>query len=137
VATPLVLLLLALSLFGLPLAPVGALLFLTLSWVGAVYGRLAIGAWLLDEVPPRLATVGVDRPPIDNRWAALLVGSLPVGVLIQMPYLGPAVDTVVVALGLGALVRIVIRTYRRTERSKAAEQPSASLDTSSAVSDDE
>ena len=132
------LLLLALSLFGLPLAPVGALLFLTLSWVGAVYGRLAIGAWLLDGVPPpRLATVGVDRPPIDNRWAALLVGSLLVGVLIQMPYLGPAVDTVVVALGLGALVRIVIRTYRRTERSKAAEQPSASLDTSSAVSDDE
>ncbi|WP_318571080.1 hypothetical protein [Salinigranum marinum] len=75
VATPLILLLFALSLFGLPIALVGGLLFVVVSWIGAIYGRFAIGVWLLDVVPRQLAFVGAkgDRsrtagPPCSSGW---------------------------------------------------------------------
>lgn len=116
VAVPLVLLLVALSLFGLPLALVGALLLLVLSWVGSLYGRFAVGVWLLDVVPRSLAAVGTERGPVENRWAALFVGLVVVALLIQVPYVGRVVDVVVVALGVGALARLVYAGYRRTER---------------------
>ncbi|WP_435348657.1 hypothetical protein [Haloarchaeobius sp. HRN-SO-5] len=117
VVTPLLLLLLVLSLFGFPLALVGGGLFLLASWVGAIYGRFAVGVWLLDVIPRGLSAVGVEQSPIENRWAALFLGLILVGLAIRIPYLGRVVDGVVVALGLGALVRIFLRTYRETERS--------------------
>jgi hypothetical protein len=144
VATPLVLLLFALSLFGLPLALVGSVLFVFLAWVGAIYGRFAVGVWLLDVVPRRLALVGAEREPIENRWAALLVGLVVVGLLIHIPYLGRVVDVVVIALGLGAIAQIVFRTYRRTERSARSTPsvdttpvaPTSPVDTTSVASED-
>ena len=119
VATPLVLLLFALSLFGLPIALVGGLLFVVVSWIGAIYGRFAIGVWLLDVVPRQLAFVGGEGRPIENRWAALLVGLVVVGLAIRIPYLGLVVDIVVIAVGVGAIAQIGLQTYRRTERTTA------------------
>lgn len=123
VAVPLLLLLLALSLFGLPLALAGAVAFVVLSWVGAVYVRIAIGTWLLAAVPRALSRVGGDYPPVKNRWAGLLVGAVVVAVLLAVPVLGGLVDILVIALGLGAVGRLVSRAYRRTERSRGTGSP--------------
>lgn len=120
VVTPIVLLLFALSLFAIPMALVGGLLFLVLSWVGAIYGRFLVGAWLLDVVPHLLSYAGVERSRIENRWAALFAGLIVVGLLIRIPYLGRFVDLVVLALGVGAIGQIVYGTYRRTERAESA-----------------
>lgn len=124
VAAPLVLLLFALSLFGLPIALVGGLVYFVVAWAGAIYGRFAVGVWLLAVVPRQLSLVGVEREPIENRWAALLVGLLVVGLAIQIPYLGPVVDVVVIAVGLGAITKMWLQTYRRTERSTATGEAS-------------
>jgi hypothetical protein len=114
--TPLVLLLFGLSLFGIPVALAGTGVYLVLGWVGAVYGRFTVGTWLLAAIPRLLTYADVDVQPVENRWAALLVGSLLVGVLALLPAVGPVFDALVLLLGLGALTRLVYGWYRRTER---------------------
>lgn len=115
---PLVLLLFGLSLFGIPLAIAGAALLVVLWWVGAVYGRFAVGMWLLAAVPRALSALDGDWEPAENRWAGLLVGVFGVALLARIPYLGPVVDAVVALLGVGALVQLTTRAYRRSERSE-------------------
>jgi hypothetical protein len=88
---------------------------------------------MLDAVPPRLSIVGVDQASTENRWAALFVGLVVVGLLIHVPYLGRLVDVVVITFGLGTLARIGLRTYRRTERSLTA--PGVPSDTTSIPTD--
>jgi hypothetical protein len=130
VAVPLLLLLFALSLFGLPLALAGAVSFAVLAWVGAVYVRVAVGTWLLAAVPRAISRFGGEYPPVENRWAGLFVGAVVVAVLLAVPVLGRLVDLVVLGLGLGALARLAGRTYRRTERPRdaGASEPTVGAD---------
>ncbi|MFC6837362.1 bactofilin family protein [Halomarina ordinaria] len=99
-AVPLVLVLFAITIVGLPITFLGAFLFVLVAWMGSVYGRVAVGAWLL-----RFADVR-------NRWAALVVGLLVVGVLTLVPILGGLVEFVVTLLGLGALATVLYRAAR-------------------------
>jgi hypothetical protein len=117
---PVVLLVLGLSLFGIPLAVAGAAVYLVLWWVGAVYGRFTVGLWLLGAVPRVLEAVGVDVGSVENRWAGLLVGVAVVGLLVLVPTVGPAFETAAVLLGLGGLSRLAYRAYHRTERAERA-----------------
>lgn len=117
---PVVLALFGLSLFGIPLALVGAALLVALWWVGAVYGRFAAGMCLLAAVPRALAALGIDSQPVTNRWAGLLVGVVVVALLTRIQYLGSVVDAAVVLLGAGALVRVAYRAYGRSEQSGGA-----------------
>lgn len=119
---PVVLLLVGLSLFGVPLAVVGAALYLVFWWVGAVYGRFTVGMWLLGAVPRALAAVDVDADVswVENGWAGLLVGAFAVGFLVQIPIAGPTVEAAVLLLGLGGVSRLAYRSYRRTERGDPA-----------------
>ena len=121
ILAPILLVLFGLSLFGIPLALSGIVLFVVLSWIGTVYGRFAVGLWLLAAVPRALAYAGLDVSAVENRWAGLLVGAISVGLLVRLPYLGPVLEGVVLVLGLGAVARLAYRTYRRTERGEAAE----------------
>lgn len=101
VAIPILLVLVAITIIGIPLAVVGAILFGLLVWVALVYGRFAVGAWLLS-----LADV-------ENRWLALVVGLLLLGLLALIPWVGGLIDFVVVLLGLGAVATLAYSGYRR------------------------
>jgi len=116
IVTPLVLLVLALSLFGLPIALAGGAAYVLAGWVGAAYGRFAVGTWLLAGVARALTYVDVETEPVRNRWARLFVGYLAVLILLRVPYLGTVVDTVVLALGLGAITVVGFDAYARSER---------------------
>ncbi|MFB6298699.1 MAG: polymer-forming cytoskeletal protein [Halobacteriales archaeon] len=90
-----------LTLVGIPLAIVGFVLFGVGLWVGSVYGRFAIGIWILSLI---------DR---QHRWIALLAGVVVIGLLTRVPWVGGLLEFVVMLLGFGALGRELYRTYRR------------------------
>lgn len=100
VVVPVLLVLLTVTIVGIPLALVGALLFGLSLWVALVLGRFAVGAWLLS-----LADV-------DNRWAALVVGLVLLAVLASIPWIGWVFDLAVVLLGLGAMTAVGYAGYR-------------------------
>jgi len=106
IAVPVALGLVAITIVGIPLSLAGSVAFGLLVWIGTVYGRYALGAWLLG-----LADT-------ENRWLALIVGVVVVAVLSFVPILDPLVRFAVFLLGFGALVRGLLRTYtdRRGER---------------------
>ncbi|MUW14978.1 cell shape determination protein CcmA [Halorubrum sp. CBA1125] len=91
IATPILLVLVAITIVGIPLALVGIAAYVVALWVGSVYGRYALGSWVLDRL---------DRP---NRWAALLIGVVGVAAIGLIPWIGGLVDLLVLLLGVGAL----------------------------------
>lgn len=99
VGVPIVLIIVAITIIGIPLSIIGALLFLMAAWAGAIYGRLAVGSWLLSLVD------------YDNRWASLLVGLVVVALATRIPFLGWLISGVVLLLGLGALTWVLYATY--------------------------
>ncbi|WP_254545554.1 bactofilin family protein [Halomarina pelagica] len=113
IAVPVVLVLFAVTVVGIPITILGALLFAFAVWIGSVYGRVAVGAWLL-----RYADV-------ENRWAALLVGFVVVGLLTLVPVLGGIVRAVVALLGLGALALVAYAAYRGRGEEREATGPPA------------
>jgi cytoskeletal protein CcmA (bactofilin family) len=101
VAVPVALALLAVTIVGLPLSLFGLVAYVLALWIGAVYGRLVVGTWLLDQVD------------VDNRWIALLVGLVLVGLVTRVPWVGGLVELVVLLLGFGALASLLTVGYRR------------------------
>ncbi|WP_331232619.1 bactofilin family protein [Natronorarus salvus] len=110
IAVPLVLVLVALTVIGIPLSIGGAIAFAFLLWIGVVYGRFAIGAWLLSLAG------------MDNLWLALVGGLLVGAVLSQVPFIGGLLNVVILLLGLGALATGLYE-YRRRSRPSSAPAP--------------
>lgn len=103
VGIPLVLVLLVLTIVGIPLAVVlGVPLLVVGGWVALVYGRFAVAAWALGHLGYR------------SRWAALVAGVVGLGLGGLVPYVGGLVDAVVFVLGLGAVALTLYE--RRTAR---------------------
>jgi hypothetical protein len=100
VVVPLMLVLLAITIIGIPLSILGALLFALVLWTGFVLGAYAVGDWL------------VSLADSENRWLALVVGLLAVAVVNLIPILGGLVNFVVLLLGLGAFALGMRRSYR-------------------------
>ncbi|WP_440991776.1 hypothetical protein [Haloarchaeobius baliensis] len=115
-AVPVALLMLGLSLFGIPLALAGTAVYLVFWWLGAVFGRFTVGLWVLGAVSQGLAAVDIEVRRVENRWAGLLVGTFVVGLLVLLPFVGPVIESLVLLLGLGGVTRLAYRSYRRTER---------------------
>lgn len=113
---PAILLILGLSLLGLPLALAGVLLLSIVAWVGSALGRFAVGTWVLSLTPRLFEAAGQEPPDLENRWLGLVVGYVVVGLLIRVPVVGAAFDTVVLVLGVGALGFLGVEAYRRSER---------------------
>ncbi|WP_440990351.1 bactofilin family protein [Haloarchaeobius baliensis] len=107
-ALPVVLVLLALTLVGIPFAVAGAVLFGLFAWVALVYGRFALGSWL------------VARTGGDNRWVALTVGLLLGALFGLLPIVGGVIDGVVSLVGLGALLLVLYARYGRGSREEPA-----------------
>ncbi|MFC4540754.1 polymer-forming cytoskeletal protein [Halosolutus amylolyticus] len=108
VGIPILLIAIAITIVGIPVSIVGSLLFGLLVWIGVVYGRFAVAAWLLAAVD------------VGNRWLALVVGLLGGAILGLIPVLGDLINFVILLLGLGALT---IGLYARRRQSR--ETPTA------------
>lgn len=100
VAVPVVLVLVAITIIGIPLTILGAIAFGIVAWVGSVYGQYAVGAWALAQFET------------DNRWLALVVGLVGFALLGQIPVLGGFLDLVAFLLGLGAFTLGLRNSYR-------------------------
>lgn len=112
IACPIALVIVAITVIGLPIAIAGLAMFVVLLWIASVYGRYVVGSLLLELA---------DR---DNRWGALAVGIVVVGILghLPVPVLGSVVRFVVVLIGLGILalgLRGVYVTVRERSTSPA------------------
>lgn len=100
VATPVALVLVAITIVGIPLSLVGLFVYLIGIWLGIVYGRYLLGAFLLSLAD------------YENRWLALVVGLLVMVAATRIPYVGGLADLAVLVWGLGALAMGVYAAYR-------------------------
>jgi len=107
VGIPTVLLVTALTVIGLPITLVGTVAFFLIAWAGLMYGRIALGMWILSLVD------------ITNRWLGLLLGLLLGTILWEIPYVGGPSNFVLLLLGTGALLATVVRRQRRIQQTKA------------------
>lgn len=113
VAGPLALVLVALTIVGIPIALVGIAAYLIAVWLGIVYGRYVLGAWLLSLAG------------YENRWLALLVGMLVMSVVTWIPVVGGLADLAVLVWGLGALGLGLYTAFRRGRSGGEAEPAAA------------
>jgi len=120
VAVPLVLVLLAVTIIGIPLSLLGAVGFGLMAWAGSVYGQYAIGVWALDRV---------DR---GNRWLALGVGIVGFTLLGAVPFVGWLFDLVAFLLGLGAFTLALRTSYRNRGQDETSGGRQTTLDESGA-----
>ena len=95
IGTPIALVILAVTIVGIPLSIVGFVLFGAVVWAATVYGAVVLGTWLL--------SLGDYR----NRWAALVVGVVAVAVVQRIPVVGGVARLVVLVIGLGALATVL------------------------------
>jgi hypothetical protein len=102
VGVPVALLLVALTIVGIPLSLAGIVAFALLLWVAFVYGGLVAGTWLLSLV---------ER---DGRWLALATGLVVVAIVDLIPFVGGIVHFLVLLVGLGAFV-LAVRGVRSDE----------------------
>ena len=116
VGVPILLIAVAITVIGIPITIVGAFLFALVAWIGVVYGRFAVAAWILSAVG------------VDNRWLALVVGLVAGAILSQVPWVGGLVNFLVFLLGLGAL-SVGLYAHRRgrgsPEPATATTQPAS------------
>ncbi|QSG03082.1 bactofilin family protein [Natranaeroarchaeum sulfidigenes] len=101
IVVPIVLGLLVLSVLGIPIALVGFLLFAVFLWIATVYGRFAVGMWLLSVASAR------------NRWLGLIIGLPLVALVAQLPYVGSLIAGLVTLVGVGA-VTLALRDAKAT-----------------------
>ncbi|MES3518289.1 MAG: polymer-forming cytoskeletal protein [Natronomonas sp.] len=82
----------AITIVGLPIAVALLAVGAVGAWVAAIYGRYVVGAIVLSYTD------------VENRYLALLVGVVGVGLLGLVPFLGIAIRAIVLLLGAGVLV---------------------------------
>jgi len=115
IAVPIVLVILAITIVGIPLSVGGAIVFGIGIWVAVVYGQYAVAAWLL-------GLAGAD-----NRWLALVVGLVGFTILGAIPFVGSLLEFFALLLGLGAITLGLREGYRsRRERRTEGQQTTLS-----------
>lgn len=110
IGVPILLALVAVSVVGIPFSLVGILFFLFIIWVGLVYGRFAVGFWL------------VRRAGSNSLWLGLIVGLLVAAALELVPIVGNFLNLLILLVGLGALF---IGLYRQRQRPASPESTGA------------
>lgn len=114
VGTPIALVLIALTIVGIPITIFGALAYGLGIWLAIILGRYVVGVWLLSLVD------------VQNRWLALVTGLVAMAILTRVPYVGDVLDLLVLVVGLGALALGLLRGYRR--RRGRSEPPTEATD---------
>ncbi|MCU4718679.1 bactofilin family protein [Halapricum hydrolyticum] len=106
---PIGLVLLAVTIIGIPLTIAGFVAFALLAWVALLYGRIAVAAWALRQAD------------VDNRWLALVVGIVGFGLLGRIPILGGLISLATFLLGLGAIALVLVELRRGSGDSEEPE----------------
>jgi cytoskeletal protein CcmA (bactofilin family) len=101
IGIPLVLVLVAVTVVGLPLSILGFMALGLVVFAAAALAEYTVGAWALSYTD------------VDSRWIALVAGVLGVAILSRIPLVGRLVDFVVFLLGFGAVLTLLYRRYRR------------------------
>lgn len=89
----------AITVIGLPIAVALLMVTLVLAWLAAIYGRYVVGQWLLSYTSR------------ENRYLALFVGVVLIGLLGLIPYLGFVIRALVFLLGAGVVALACRRLY--------------------------
>lgn len=97
---PVVLAAVAITLVGIPLSLVGLGAYLIGVLCGGLYGRYALGHYLLSE------------RGYENRFVASLVGFLFVAVIVRVPLVGNVLNLLVMVVGFGGLAEVLYSRYR-------------------------
>lgn len=117
VGVPLLLIAIAITVIGIPITIAGAFLFALVVWIGVVYGRFAVAAWILAALD------------VHNRWLALVVGLVGGAILSQVPWIGGLLNFLVFLLGLGALsVGLYVHRRRRSSPDRVTGTPEPASD---------
>lgn len=98
---PVGLVIVAITIVGIPLSLAGIVAYTLSVWIATIYGRYALGSAVLGYTD------------VENRWVALLVGLVVVAVLARIPLLGGVAELVVLLLGLGAMATLLYRFVER------------------------
>ena len=104
--------LLAVTIVGIPLMLAGVFLYVLLLWVALIYGRFAVAVWALAQFD------------VENRWLALFVGIVGLGLLGQVPVVGWLITLATFLLGLGAVTLTIFRSWRGRGGGGAPDTPS-------------
>ncbi|QKY19252.1 polymer-forming cytoskeletal protein [Halolamina sp. CBA1230] len=107
IAVPILLVLVAVTVVGIPFSLAGIALYLLGLWIASVYGKYAVGRWAL-------GLAGTE-----NRWLALLVGLLLFLLLGLVPVAGPIAEFAALLLGLGALTLGLRARYHRDQSTES------------------
>lgn len=102
----LAILLFAITIIGIPIAVALLMVTIVLAWVAAIFGRYVVGQWLLSYTSR------------ENRYLALFVGVLVIGILGIIPYLGFVIRTGVFLLGAGVVALALRRLYDLVAQSR-------------------
>lgn len=105
VGVPILLVLVAITIIGIPFVVIGAISYGLSIWIGIVYGEYAIAAWLIRQAGR------------DDRWIALIGGIVGFGLLGTIPVLGSILEFVALLMGLGALALGLRDTFRKKRSS--------------------
>jgi cytoskeletal protein CcmA (bactofilin family) len=99
IGIPILLVLIALTIVGIPMSIMGAFVYGLTIWVAYVLGRFVVGAWILSYTD------------VGGRWLALLLGFALIAVLTFLPVVGGLFDLVALLLGMGALMLGLRKAY--------------------------
>ncbi|KPN31091.1 hypothetical protein SY89_01833 [Halolamina pelagica] len=103
VGVPILLVLVAVTIVGIPFSLAGFAGFLITLWIASVYGKYAVGSWLLSLTET------------ENRWLALLLGLVGFLLLGLIPVVGGLGEFVATLLGLGALALGLRESYENRD----------------------
>lgn len=109
IGAPIALVLIAITIVGIPLTLAGFVAYALAVWLATIYGRYAVGEWILGYTD------------VDNRWAALFAGLVVVAILVRIPFVGWIFQLAVLLLGLGAMATLLYRFVRGQRGSETAE----------------
>lgn len=99
IGIPILLVIIALTIVGIPISMMGVFVYGLTIWVAYVLGRFVVGFWILSYTD------------IGGRWLALLLGFALIGGLTFLPVVGGLFDLVAFLLGMGALMVGLRRAY--------------------------
>ncbi|NHX36488.1 MULTISPECIES: bactofilin family protein [Halolamina] len=111
IGIPVLLVLVAVTIIGLPFSLAGFAAYGIALWIASVYGKYAVGSWLLSLAG------------LEHRWFALLVGVIGFLLLGLIPVVGGIAELVAVVLGLGAVALGLRDGYEKRRQGSAEATP--------------
>lgn len=107
IITPIVLVLLAVTLVGLPLALIGGALYAVKIYLAKVLYGIALGHWIMSRGAK-------DKKSKPNLYAAAVIGTFVLSLVSLIPFLGPLIVFSGIVWMLGAGMSLVLRMVKKS-----------------------